>query len=176
MRAAVPQLPRRGARSRAGTPLRVGVISPMPAHGNRCYVKLAWIGLVSALALPAPAGAEIVSPSTGEGLLAVARDGSPRVAFLSSGDVVLARRGATGWALTRAGRAPGQKPVLSGLVVDRKGRSRVLVESENGSWLALMSSSGKLRVVARPSRGASLGPAGLALDAPGRPAFAYALR
>src|SRR5437762_13672857 len=114
MRAAVPQLPRRGARSRAGTPLRVGVISPMPAHGNRCYVKLAWIGLVSVLALPAPAGAEIVSPTTSQGLLAVAPDGSPRVAFLSGSDVVVARRRATGWTFARAGRVPGRKPVLAG--------------------------------------------------------------
>ena len=145
-------------------------------HGNGRYVKLAWIGLLSALALPAPARAEIVSPTTGPGLLAVAGDGSPRVAFLSGRDVVVARRTAAGWTFARAGRAPGQIPVLSGLVVDPAGRSSTLVEAENGSWLALAGRGGKLRVVARPSRGTSLGPAGLALDAAGRPAFAYALR
>ncbi len=145
-------------------------------HGNGRYVKLAWIGLLSALALPAPARAEIVSPTTGPGLLAVAGDGSPRVAFLSGRDVVVARRTAAGWTFARAGRAPGQIPVLSGLVVDPAGRSSTLVEAENGSWLALAGRRGKLRVVARPSRGTSLGPAGLALDAAGRPAFAYALR
>ena len=111
-------------------------------HVNRCYVKLAWIGLVSALALPAPAGAEIVSPTTGQGLLAVAPDGSPRVAFLSGSDVVVARRGATGWTFARAGRAPGRKPVLAGLSVDSKGRATILAEAEDGVWLALASRGG----------------------------------
>jgi hypothetical protein len=52
----------------------------------------------------------------------------------------------------------------------------VLVEAENGAWLALARRGGRLRVVARPRKGASFGPAGLTLDAAGRPAFAYALR
>jgi len=53
----------------------------------------------------------------------------------------------------------------------------VLVEAEDGSWLVLSSRGGNLRVVARPTRkGDSFGPAGLTLDAAGRPAFAYALQ
>src|SRR5439155_8895 len=107
-----------------GSACRAGVLSRRtrrkPMHGNGRYVKLAWIGLLSALALPAPARAEIVSPTTGPGLLAVAGDGSPRVAFLSGRDVVVARRTAAGWTFARAGRAPGQNPVLSGLVVDQR--------------------------------------------------------
>jgi len=145
-------------------------------HGNRRYVKLAWIGLVTALALPAPAGAEIVTPTTSPGLLAVAPDGSPRVAFLSGRDVVVARRTSGGWKVASVGRVPGVRAVLSGLVADRAGRVSVLVQAENGSWLALARRGGKLRVVARPRQGASFGPAGLTLDAAGRPAFAYALR
>jgi len=148
----------------------------MSVHGNRRYVKLAWIGLVSVLALPAPGRAEIVAPTAGPGLLAVAPDGSPRVLFASGRDIVVARRAAAGWKFTRVGRVPGPRPVLSGLVVDRAGRASVLVEAENGSWLALASRGGKLRVVARPRKGASLGPAGLTLDVAGRPAFAYVLR
>ena len=81
-------------------------------HGNSRYVKLAWIGLVSALALPAPARAEIVSHTTGPGLLAVAGDGSPRVAFLSNRDVVVARRTAAGWTVARPGRATSRNPVV----------------------------------------------------------------
>jgi len=145
-------------------------------HGNRRYVKLAWIGLVSALALPAPAGAELVAPTASQALLAVAPDGSPRVVFLSATDVVVARRGGTGWAFARAGRAPGPKPVLAGLDVDGKGRASILVEAENGAWLALAARGGKLKAVARPARGSSFGPAGLTHDAAGRPAFAYAVR
>jgi hypothetical protein len=72
---------------------------------------------------------------------------------------------------------PGTRPVLAGLVVDGRLRTSVLVEAENGSWLALSSRGGKLRIVARPrKKGDSFGPAGLTLDAAGRPAFAYALQ
>ena len=145
-------------------------------HGNRCYVKLAWIGVISVLALHAPARAEVVSPTTGQGVLAVAPDGSPRVAFLSGRDVVIARRGTAGWTFARAGRAVGEKPVLAGLSVDARGRASVLVESEDGGWLELASRGRGLRLVARPARGSSFGPAGLTLDGSGRPAFAYAVR
>jgi len=147
-------------------------------HVNRRYVKLAWIGLAAASAgLPSPpAAAEIVTPTQGPGLLGVARDGSPRVAFVSGRDLVLARRAAAGWTFTRLGRVPDARPVLAGLVVDGRGRSTVLVEQESGAWLALARPGRKLRTVARPRKSASFGPAGLTLDRSGRPAFAYALR
>jgi hypothetical protein len=148
-------------------------------HANRCSVKLAWIcpgAAFAVLALPGPATAEIVAPTDSQALLAVARDGSPRVAFTSGRDVVVARRADGRWRFVRAGRVPGTRQVLAGLVVDGRLRTSVLVEGENGSWLALSSRGGKLRVVARPRKGDSLGPAGLTLDAGGRPAFAYALR
>jgi hypothetical protein len=148
-------------------------------HANRCSVKSAWIGLAAALgllAIPVPAGAELVAPTENQALLAVAPNGAPRVAFTSGRDVVVGRRTDAGWKFTRAGRVPGTRPVLAGLVVDERLRTSVLVEAENGSWLALASRGGRLRVVARPTKGASFGPAGLTLDAAGRPAFAYALR
>jgi hypothetical protein len=152
----------------------------MRMHGNRCSVKLAWIWLgaaVAALALPGLARTEIVSPTQSQSLLAVARDGSPRVAYMSGRDVVVGRRTGAGWKFARAGRVPATRPVLAGLVVDGRLRTSVLVEAENGSWLALSSRGGKLRVVVRPMRkGDSFGPAGLTLDAAGRPAFAYALQ
>jgi hypothetical protein len=149
-------------------------------HANRCSVKLAWIGLVClaiVLDLPGRAQAEIVAPIHGEALLAVAPSGAPRVAFISGRDVAVGRRTDGGWKFTRVSRVPGTRQVLAGLVVDGRGRTSVLVEAENGSWLALSSRGGKLRVVARPKKkGESLGPAGLTLDAAGRPAFAYALQ
>jgi hypothetical protein len=127
--------------------------------------------------LPARAEAEIVAPFSGRGALAVTADGSPRVVFLSGRDVVLARRSAPSeWSFARTGRVPRGNAVIAGLVVDRQGRASILVEAENGSWLGLASRGRKLRIVARPRRGASFGPAGLALDAAGRPAFAYAVR
>jgi hypothetical protein len=148
-------------------------------HANRCSVKLAWIGLVGGLgllALPVQARAELVAPTESQALLAVAPNGAPRVAFMSGRDVVVGRRTDARWTFTRAGVVPGTRPVLAGLVVDGRLRTSVLVEAENGSWLALASRGGKLRVVARPTKGSSFGPAGLTLDAAGRPAFAYALR
>jgi hypothetical protein len=148
-------------------------------HANRCSVKLAWIGLtggLGVLALPVSARAELVAPAHSQALLAAAPSGAPRVAFMSCRDVVVGRRTDARWKFTRAGRVPGTRPVLAGLVVDGRLRTSVLVEAENGSWLALASRGGKLRVVARPTKGASFGPAGLTLDAAGRPAFAYALR
>ncbi|MFL6010967.1 MAG: hypothetical protein ACJ74B_01215 [Gaiellaceae bacterium] len=118
-----------------------------------------------------------MAPTASRGLLATARDGSPRVAFVSGRDVVIARRrGIERWTYARVGRVPGSSPVLAGLVVDARGRPSVLVEAEDGAWLALVRPGAKLRVVARPRKGGSLGPAGLTLDSAGRPAFAYALR
>jgi hypothetical protein len=149
---------------------------PERLHANRRYVKLAWIGLLAGLATGSPAEAEIVAPTAGPGLLAVARDGTPRVAFLSGGELVLARRGPANWTSAGLGRLPAGKPVLAGLVLDRRARASVLVEADNGSWLALAGPGKKLRVVARPKAGRSVGPAGLTLDAAGRPAFAYALQ
>src|SRR5918911_3126286 len=103
-------------------------------HGKRRYVKSLRIwttAVLSVLALPATAKAEIVAPTTSDALLAVARDGTPRVAFFSGRDLVVARRGAAGWTFARAGRVPGTSPVLAGLVVDGRGRSSVLAEAEN---------------------------------------------
>jgi hypothetical protein len=145
-------------------------------HENRRYVKLAWIAGIVALALPGTGRAEIVIPTPTPATLAVGRDGAPRVAFIAQRDVVLARRSAGRWVFARLGRAPKGAAFVAGLVVDGRGRPSVLVEAENGAWLAFAASGRGLQVVVRPRRGASLGPAGLILDATGRPAFAYAVR
>ena len=143
---------------------------------SRRYAKLAWIGLLAALVVPVPAHAEVVAPELGPALLAVAPDGSPRVAWFAGGDLVVARRTASGWKHASVGRVPGTRPVLAGLVVDGRGRPSVLLEGASGGWLALARPGAKLRVVARPRKGASFGAAGLTLDLSGRPAFAYTLR
>jgi hypothetical protein len=148
-------------------------------HANRCSVKLAWKSLATVavlLALPGMAKAELVAPTQSDAVLAVGSDGAPRVAYTSGRDVVVGRRTAGGWKFARVGTVPVRRPVLSGLVVDGRGRASVLVQAVNGSWLALASSGGNLRIVARPRKGSSFGPAGLTLDAHGRPAFAYAVR
>ncbi len=147
-------------------------------HGNRRYVKLAWIGIVVGLTglLPARAEAEIVASTAGRGFLATAPDGSPRVSYIVGSTVIVARRAGGRWSSRRAGRVPTGRSFVAGLVVDRKGRSSVLVQAEDGAWLALGRSGGPVRIVARPRKGASFGAAGLTLDSSGRPAFAYALR
>ena len=149
-------------------------------HGKQRYVKLAQIGLATALALalPSPGRAEVVSPSARTGFLAVAPDGTAYVANVLGQDLYIARRATTGWALVRPGRLPaGKESSVVGLVVNRRGLATALVEEAGGAWLALGSArSGGLKVIARPRKGASYGPAGLALDAAGRPAVAYALR
>src|SRR5262249_10601151 len=162
------------------SPASVGLAVLSRMHGNRCSVKLAWLcaaPALAALALPGLAKAELVSPTQSQALLAVARDGSPRVAYTSGRNVVVGRRTGSGWRVGRVGRVPGTRPGLAGLVVRRPPRAGAVGEAENGSWIALSSRGGKLRVVARPrKKGDSYGPAGLTLDAAGRPAFAYALR
>jgi hypothetical protein len=147
-------------------------------HGNRRYVKLAWIGVALGLTglLPVRAEAEIVAPTDARGFLATAPDGSPRVCYLAGRDVIVAARAGGRWSSARTGRVPAGKAFVAGLVADRRGRTSVLVQAENGSWLALGRPGSAVRVVARPRKGASFGPAGLTLDAAGRPAFAYALR
>jgi hypothetical protein len=152
----------------------------LPAHGNNRYVKSAWIGLALGLALASPGRAEIIaptpSPPASPGFLAVAPEGTPVVAYLSGRDVVVARRTPSGWTFAGIGRVPAGWAVIRGLVVDRNGRTSALLEEGNGSWLAFANRGGKLRIVARPRKSAMFGPAGLTLDAAGRPAFAYAVR
>jgi hypothetical protein len=148
-------------------------------HSNRCSVKLAWKSLATLavlLALPSVVRAEIVAPTQSDALLAVARDGTPRVVYAAGRDIVVGRRTTSGWKFVRVGKVPVRSPVLAGLVVDGRGRSSVLVEAQNGAWLALAPAGRKLRIVARPNNGSSFGPAGLTLDVHGRPAFAYAVR
>src|SRR6266496_2619216 len=146
-------------------------------HGNRRYVKLAWIGLISgfALALPSPGAAEVVPLSAEQPFLSVGRDGTPYVGDVFAQDLYVAKRGAAGWSVARPGRVPSSKAAVAGLVVNRAGAWTALVEEEAGAWLALGTRS-RLRVVARAPAGGSFGPAGLTLDAAGRPAIAYALR
>jgi hypothetical protein len=151
----------------------------MPMHGNTRYVKLAWIWLTAALAafLPSAVAAEMVAPTEAQGALAVARDGSARVAYVSGRDVVVARRQARDrWSFTGLRTLPAGRAHIAGLVIDARGRPSVLAAADNGSWLALAPSGRKLRVVARARQGASLGSAGLTLDRAGRPAVAYAER
>jgi hypothetical protein len=146
-------------------------------HGNRRYVKSMWIGAVAVLAFASPARAEVVVHGPDRAQLAVAANGTPSVAYTSGRTLFSAVRTANGrWTRTRLGRLPAAGVTLSGArVVEGSGRSlAVLAEDGEGRWLALARGK-RITTIARAARGSSYGPAGLTLDAHGRPAIAYAV-
>jgi hypothetical protein len=146
-------------------------------HGNRRYVKLTWIGLLTVLSLASPAQAEVVTQQADQGLLAVAADGTPWVAYTVGRGLYASLRDRQGrWAPIRLGRLPGASVTLSGIQVGVRPHRyvSVLVEDRQGRWIVLARGS-RLTTIARTAPGSSFGPAGLTLDAHGRPAVAYAV-
>jgi hypothetical protein len=147
-------------------------------HGNRRYVKLRWIGLLAALALASPAQAEVVTDRADHGVLAVAADGTPYVAYTVGRDLRVGVRDPAGhWATIGLGRLPAAQATLAGIRVSERPHRfvSVLVEDAQGRWLTLARGR-RLTSIARAARGSSFGPAGLTLDAHDRPAVAYAVR
>ncbi|HVM57366.1 MAG TPA: hypothetical protein VMT74_07880 [Gaiellaceae bacterium] len=125
------------------------------------------------------AGAESVPGSAGatDAMLAVAADGSPRVAFAAAdGSLVVASRTADGiWADEDVAGLPGA-PLVVGLAAGPAG-AVVLAEDPQAHWLDLAEQRAggwTVRTVARAPAGGLLGFAGLALDHGGRPLIAYA--
>jgi hypothetical protein len=144
-------------------------------HGNRRYVKLAWIGLASGLMLASPARGDLVTPTANQGALTIARDGSPYVAYSVGRDLYVARRVGDAWRQANVALLPGDTVILAGVVVERGGTVTVLAQDNRGKWIALV--RGRRLVWSGRTRGSSsYGAAGLTLDARGRPAVAYALR
>jgi hypothetical protein len=138
------------------------------------------LGLASALLLPALARAETIPDSQGasDSSLAVAPDGSPRVAFTTAdGSLQLAVRDADGnWAEQAIAGLPGPRPLIVGLAVTPAGAADVLLEDQGGHWLGLaeqQAAGWRVRIVARSPSDGLLGFGGLALDAAGRPLVAY---
>jgi hypothetical protein len=147
-------------------------------HANRRYVKLAWIGLLAALALASPAQAEVVAKGVDDGILALAADGTPYVAYTSGGVLYVSTRGQNGsWRQIRLGRLPGVDVTLAGIKVSERPHRyvSVLVEDGHGRWVVLARGS-RIQTLATAAKGSSYGPAGLTLDARGRPAAAFAVQ
>jgi len=139
------------------------------------------VSLLSALLWPALAPAETVPGTQGstDAAVAVAPDGSPRVAFVApDGSLrVAARTAAGGWAADRLAGLPGRRAVIVGLGVSPSGSTVVLAEDPGGHWLALAdqrAGAWRVRRVASAPKGGLLGFGGLALDRSGRPFVAYA--
>ncbi len=137
--------------------------------------------LASALFWPALARAELVPGSQGssDAALAVAPDGSPRVAFVrGDGSLLVASRTTDGtWASDALTGLPGPRVAIVGLAVAPSGSASLLAEDPAGRWLALAEQRGgawRVRRVAAAPRGGLLGFGGLALDRSGRPLVAYA--
>ena len=143
------------------------------SHGGYGLVVKALVPLLGlALLLPATAGAELVAPGVDQGALSVARDGTARVAWIDGRQLVLARRG-DAWSSTRIATLPTLEGRIAGLA-----ENAVLVEGRR-SWIRLVVRAGNrwrvVKVADAPKR-ALLGVSGLALDAAGRPAVAYAIQ
>jgi hypothetical protein len=150
----------------------------MLVHGKRRYVKLGLIGLLAALGVASPAQAEVVTSQTDQGLLAVAADGTPYVAYTMGRNLYVTLRSDQGrWRATRLGPLPGANVTLAGIRVSERPHRNVSVLAEDlqGRWLVLARGS-RITSIARPAAGSSLGPAGLTLDARARPAIAYAVQ
>jgi hypothetical protein len=147
-------------------------------HGNRRYVKLALIGAVACLGIASPARAEVVTAQADHGVLGLAADGTPYVAWTRGRDLYVSWRANTGrWRQFRAGRLPGTRVTLAGIRVGEKPHRLVTVLTEDleGAWIALARGS-RITTLALAGRGSSFGPAGLTLDARQRPAVAYAVQ
>jgi hypothetical protein len=139
------------------------------------------LGIASALLLPTLARAETIPGSQGatDSALAVAPDGSPRVAFAAAdGSLQVAARSADGnWAAQAIAGLPGPSSLIVGLAVTPAGATDLLVEDPGGHWLALAEqqpAGWRVRTVARSPGDGLLGFGGLALDRSGRPLVAYA--
>jgi hypothetical protein len=128
-----------------------------------------------------PVQAENVPGSAGasDAMLAVAADGSPRVAFAAAdGSLVLGTRSVDGtWTEQTITGLPGSRVLVVGLAVDPSGSTVLLAEDPAAHWLALAEQIGaawRVRTVAKAPTGGLLGFGGLALDQSGRPLIAYA--
>lgn len=127
------------------------------------------------------ARAENVPDSAGasDAMLAVAADGSPRVAFAAAdGSLVLGTRSGDGtWTEQTIAGLPGSRVLVVGLAVAPSGATVLLAEDPAAHWLALAEQrvgGWTVRTVAKAPAGGLLGFGGLALDHSGRPLIAYA--
>jgi hypothetical protein len=149
-------------------------------HGNRCSVKLAWIGLAAGLAFVSPARAELVAPIGTKAVLAVGPKEAPIVAYTDGAAVLLARRGSgLVWNSRRVGLLPAGTWALAGMAVDRRGRPSILAEDLRAGRLVLVRltrGGWRTTVLASTRGGTQLGPGGVVLDAFGLPAVAYGVR
>ena len=147
-------------------------------HGNLRYVKSVLIGLTAALALASPARAELVTNRADRGVLAVAADGTPYVALTMGRTLFISVRTPQGsWRLTRLGTLPGSNVTLAAITIGERPHRyvSVLAQDREGRWISLARGS-RITTIARARAGSNYGPAGLALDARGRPAVAYAVQ
>ena len=147
-------------------------------HGNLRYVKSVLIGLTAALALASPAQTELVTNRADRGVLAVAADGTPHVAFTIERVLFISVRTRQGsWRLTRLGTLPGSNATLAGITIGERPHRyvSVLAQDREGRWISLARGR-RMTPIARAGTGSSYGPAGLALDARGQPAVAYAVQ
>jgi hypothetical protein len=151
---------------------------PRSRAGYRAVVARS-IAAVVALALALPGLARAQGPAIAgarQGALALAQDGTPRIADLERNMIGYFEPSWRGGAVVRLPSSNGR---IAGFELGRRGTPYVLAEDRGGRWLVLATRAGarwKTVRIARPSGAARLGRAGLALDRRGRPVVAYAVR
>jgi hypothetical protein len=128
-----------------------------------------------ALAAAGSASAELVARGVQDGMLALGAKGTPYVAYVQSGEVVLAHRGAKRWRKETAA-VVGAGWQVRALETSRAGPV-VLAQSRDTRRILLLRRGllgwQTIRVVSHLPAGASLGWPGLALDPSGNPVIAY---
>ena len=116
-----------------------------------------------------------VARGVSAGALALAPDGSPAVAYVRGQTLTVSRLARSGaWRLVGTATVPRTGGYRLQLVVGRSGRATVLVQDEAGRWLGLAGVGAGTSSWSLVDHRARLGPAGLALDAHGRPVIASA--
>jgi hypothetical protein len=139
-------------------------------------MRIAGLAIFIALAPAAAASAEVVAPGVRDGMVAVAPNGTPLVAYVRGASLQIAERAAPGrWRTTRA-RAVSAGSTLVGFAAGVNGpvalvrsadeRTLVLVRRHAGTW-------GATQLAARLPVNTTVGWPGLTLDRRGRPLVSY---
>ena len=148
-------------------------------HGNRRYVKLT-LAAAAACLLPTTARAEIVATTGGPAVLATGPGGTPTVAYLDDGGLVVTTRTSGVWRPSRV-RLPvsAANADVVAAAVGRDGRPAVLVQDFARQRLVVAwrrPARWHVVRVAQAARGSTLGVGGLALARSGTPLVAYVVR
>jgi hypothetical protein len=163
----------RASRTTSG-PVRA-TISALSRSGSR-LLRLSALAWLLAAGGAVGASAEIVAPGVPDGLLAASLKGTPLVAFVRGGDLMISTRTAGGkWRAVKAAAVPARSGVMA-FRVGAKGPVALVQTADNRTLLLVRRTPRGWQtktIASRLARHVSLGWPGLALDRAGLPAIAY---